>query len=588
MPDGSPSFLNHASNLQASQIVAKTGEGVLQLIREITQRHASGTYFFRSDTGTGKTTGMVAALKHFPCMRIAIAVPTTQDAQMLYERTTEQLGSDCVGVWTRDHEDGVYGNPVSREIATRKQVFIGTHMFLLGETDPRRHVGERDLLIVDEIPQTMQIQALTPQDFTKARERAYAVGLSCAGSFARAAEWATLRQMNAERVQQADFRTLALPNRDLVQAAIAEVDKLPVQDRDILKPVLDLFEALDAGRGFERVQRTGKGHRLHFVYFGEPNVWFPKRLILSATPHLDGFQHSPSANNMNEEAGSFVRYDRLHIHEVPWPDLPKAAHDIVQDCEAKRLAVDHMRELISRTKSDQVLLVVPKALRDEIKKNLEGEPIQQKQVHVTNWGRDVGSNEYRDCGDVILWSNFHKPKHTTVAEWFVYSEQKVNKFLLKEHAGGGKLKPETIGELQQGQLYAQIKQMGCRGRARYVDDDGVCQPMHLWICWDDLDPPQLHRVFPRAEFTQETNFEPRFIKRPTGTVKRAILALGQQQNDVVFLEELTFMMEVKLKTLQNRTSDFLEANETLGFYGWRFVAGQKGRHGQRARFERLK
>lgn len=586
MPDGITFSETKFHSTSESLIVQQTQKKVLNLLERILSDRPSGTYFFKSDTGTGKTTGVIAALKHFSDAKISIAVPTTSDAQAVYERAVEALDPETVGVWSRDHEAGKYGAPLDRGEEAAKRVFIGTHMFLLGDTDPRRHVGERDLLIVDEIPQNMAIRSLSPKDFTAARSHANELALSCAESFRNAATWVEKRQSDAESVQQADFRTLTPPSEARVQDALDEVERLRIYDSDKLQPILDFFTALKDGRGFERVERTGQGHRLHFVSFGEPNTWFPKQLILSATPHLDGFQHSPYAKNLSADEGSSVCYDNLTIHEVPWPDLPKAAHEIKRDRIMLSLAVDHMRELVARTKTDQVLLVAPMALTDNIKKSLEQDPVQSKEVQITNWGRDVGSNEYRDCGDVILWSNFHKPKHSAVAQWFLYSGQKMTRDLLREHAGNGRLKSDTVEELQKGQLYAQIKQMGCRGKARFVDENGVCESMHLWICWDELDPLRLKEIFPRHQFSQEGGFEERFINRPSGTIKRLVRTLNQIIGDEVTLSALAPRMGVSLKTLQNRGGDFIQASDLLSLYGWRYVPGKRGRSGKPARFVR--
>lgn len=568
-------------------VVERTHALVEKQIRRALRAEETGVYFFRSDTGTGKTSGVIFALQKFPEARIAIAVPTTADAQIIYEQLKDALSAEIVGVWSQDHENGKYGDPVDRREESAKRVFVGTHNFLLGARDPRGHVGARDLLIVDEIPQTMSFTSLGLTGFSRARERALELNLPCASNFTKVMRWAEERQTLTEGAPNTDFRSLMPPNEDKVQQVLEEVSSLRASDREPLQPVLDFVVSVCDQRAFERVQRTGAGHKLIFASFGEPASWFPKQLILSATPHLDGYQHSPDAKNITEDEGSLVQYDNLTIHSAPWPDLPKEPKRIAASSTALFLAVDHMRELIRRTVTDRVLIVVPEPLRSEIETNLREKPVGSKEVKVTNWGRDVGSNAYRECGDVILWANFHKPKHVTVAEWFVYSQNRVTPELLSEHAGKGKLKAETTENLQQGQLYAQIKQMGCRGAARKVDENGVCNPMHLWICWADLDPLKLDDLFPGHSFEPETNFPDRFASSTSDTIARLLIALGDSWENELTYNDLAGPMGVTKKTLQNRQPDLLREQPRLHKHGWKLVPGGRG-PGKRSKFVRLK
>ena len=84
--------------------------------------------------------------------------------------------------------------------------------------------------------------------------------------------------------------------------------------------------------------------------------------------------------------------------------VSKAARYIVQNRHELETAVAHIRDIISKTDEGiRVLVVVPKPLKDWVKQDSYRSPNQHNAaIYVTNWGRDIGSNEHRDCTEVIL------------------------------------------------------------------------------------------------------------------------------------------------------------------------------------------
>ena len=575
---------NHHKEIYESKVVKKTQEKVAEVLKSILSNNSeSGTFFFRSDTGTGKTTGFISAVTELVNQgyTFAIAVPTTKDAEEVYKRLSHGLG-DQVEVWTSDHGKGVYGSKIDKSNLRKVPVFVGCHAFLMGlADDPMRFIGEKDLLIIDEIPTNLQINSLTYTDFANARKKASELGLISHGIFVTADDWVKQRQKKAEEeVNQAAFNQI----KDLISESIKcvrdDLEGFNSKDKAVLLPVLDYIDAIAEDRGFERVQSTKLGHIVHHVYFEDVAKHFPKSVVFSATVHLDGFQFSPNRARLDAYEGSVVEYPYLDIQEVPYPRIEKAARYLVQKPKELEIALAHIRHILSMTEQgSKVLLVVPKAIKKWVEQDIDiNFQHQNREINITNWGRDVGSNEYRNCSEVILWSNNHKPKHTTFSELCLYSEQPVSSNLNEV------LRGKFIGRpmrLQESQLYAAIKQMGSRGTTRYIDNDGNAWPMRLWISWAELKPEWLLEIFPKSSFTRCPVTDQRFLAKPSSEIVPKIIDFLM----TVDVEEMsTSEVANTINNVGKYSRKLLEAKPKLNAYGWDFVPGKRGRNGYKAKF----
>ena len=84
---------NHHKEIYESEVVKKTQEKVAEVLKSILSNDSeSGTFFFRSDIGTGKTTGFISAVTELANQgyTFAIAVPTTKDAEEITERVMQK------------------------------------------------------------------------------------------------------------------------------------------------------------------------------------------------------------------------------------------------------------------------------------------------------------------------------------------------------------------------------------------------------------------------------------------------------------------------------------------------------------------
>ena len=568
-----------------SLVLEQTQQKVAKMLTSICKDESEkGTFFFRSDTGTGKTTGFISAVTDLVAQgySFAIAVPTTQDAQEVYSRLSERLG-DKVEVWTSEHSKGTYGPKINKNNLRKVPVFVGCHAFLMGLADnPKRFIGNKDLLIVDEIPTNLQINSLNYADFARARAKASELGLSSHRTFVVADDWVRKRQKRAEEeVNQAAFHKITDTVAEGAKQARADLDGLHSSDKAVLVQVLDYIDALAENRGFERVQRTGLGHLVHHVYFEDVAKNFTKSVVFSATVHLDGFQYSPNKERLNAFEGSFVKYPHLDIREVPYPNISKAARDLTQKPRELEIAMAHIKDIISKTdEGSNVLVVVPKAIREWVEQEIYQKfNHHNSEIHVTNWGRDVGSNEYRNCSEVILWSNYHKPKHTTYSELCLYTEENVTDTNLIE-VSRGKFSGRAMS-LEEDQLYAAIKQMGSRGTTRFVDDEGNAWPMRLWISWAQLKPELLQQIFPSSGFTRATVTDDRFLSKPSRSiVPRIIDILTTAEAKEITMAEVANV----IPNVRKNSQKIIQARDALNTYGWDFVQGKRGRNGDQAKF----
>lgn len=590
--------------MHSSDVVEKTRNSVEAMLLEIASKEDPATYIYYSDTGTGKTTGFIQALpkliEAYPEIRIAIALPTNNDVEQVYMQTLKYLREDEVGLWTGDHEpsnkEAAFPTRMDRHEAGERIVFIGTHNNILGNADPRRWIGPRDLILIDEVPNTSKITSLKPTDFALAREISAERGLKTAKVYAEASNRVAKRQDNADRSQNTKWSKVSFPSPTGLRDDLAKYsDKGLVET---LLPVIEFLEASRDDRTFERQQRTGKGYRVTNTYFKDVSRHFGKKVIFSATAHLEGYQiNREHSKSLQLYVGPKVKYTNLKVKTSPWPaGINKYINEIVSDPDQIDTAIEHIKSIINQTEistdpdePNEVLLVMPVKLIKHFKKAVPDGTFKPKTVHVTNWGRDIGSNEYRKCRDVILWSNHHKPMDTTAAEYHIFADEIVSNKSLKLFKGGRTLGAAQI--LKEGQLYSQYKQMANRGSARFVKDDGTCGDMTLWISWASFEPFWLKDILPGCSFSPIPVVEKRFLGKNTTVIDKVVSTLSGVDPAVteVSLPDYAELTGLNPRTVKNQAS-MLNKDDlsriTLNIYGWKYVAGTLGRSGVPARFVR--
>ena len=571
-----------------SKITKEVSNQVHEILVDAVVKDA-GTYFFRSDTGTSKTQGFikaVASIVENSNKRFAIAVPTSEDAEAVYTGLHGLIGNK-VAVWTKKHQDGLFGFP-KYKAKTKSQVFVGTHKYLLDvKSDAKKFVGDRDCLIVDEVPNEMEMGVLKTTDFTAAVNVAVSLGLCSVGLLRKMDQKARKALEELENNPQnnfSSFQNVSIENLSKYHDELHETTN-DIVLKDTVQKVFDLLEASHQGRAFSRTQKVPRknkqGAELLHCFISDLNENFPTKVIFSATLDLDGFQFSPSyVENVRE--GATVNYSNLSVQLVDWKQQKKHVKDIVSVSERREFAKKHLTDIIQRTEiGSQVLVVVPKLILSDMEIAISG--IEDRIIHITNYGRDVGSNKYKDCTEVILWHMLYKPTHTTVGEYLNYSE-KLSSYLDNINFNNG-----ITGKFRQlgtDQQYAVIKQMGSRGCVRFVKDDGTTHPMRLWISWKDLDAKRLKRVFPncviRSDLVEKPQGNKRVRKDIVQRVSEYLLSLDDNLQEADWSH-----LKSTIPIIVNRTKILAERALEFELLGWAFVPAVSGRNGSPPRFIRV-
>ena len=559
-----------------------------------------GHWYYRGDPGSGKTTALQWHVARNDMARFVIAVPTRLAADQMYSRF-EEWGVD-VAVWTQAH-DRRNPSPANfepsgyffKEQVADHRVVIGTHNFLLrAENHVEKVIGQRDLLIIDEVPlQFDGADELQLTDFCRAWEEANALKAPVKEALLRIHLWA--EEIAAAAEGRPQYHKPELSERKEEWLAIAEaVENLEatpeglVAMRRVAKFVLSSFE----GRAFVQLRDSGGQHRTMFctTLMHLPSV--NRAIHISATVHLEGWQVSPYRDQVRECRGRNIDYCNLKIIADGWPrELPTNYADLLQSPRSLEAFRNAIVDAVLKVPADsRVLLVVPakllkhaEAALSDLRLRLPGGP---SDVRVTHFKVDVGSNEYVDCEDVILFGLHHAPKTAHIQRGFQFSQASVSQPLLDEQSG-----PLTglFREIRNDDYKAQIKQLGARGKVRVANADGTCGKMRLWTYQTEVSPQELVELFPGAEL----QVRPAAFGRRHGVRKdRSSLV----ESVVEGLEALSpDVGEITLKDLGSLIgkSDLPSRGTRLSSYqddwraaGWTFVAGQRGRGGMPAKFVR--
>ena len=219
------------------------------------------TWFFRSDTGTGKTTGFVQAIAN-SSSSFAIAVPTMVDVDNIYEELFH-LG---VKVFRWHSKSGT-----EKRDGRDYRVVVGTHAFLLSQRDdPPKHIGPRDILIIDEVPNTATAKAVRQSDIVEARQYAEAyLNDDLKEGFRSLEAWVQRRHGYAvDEDGAASFNPIKVTYSSALLDAESEIVGIPDEPaKHKLREVIEFLRAVKERRAFERTKRTPRGHELYYCWF---------------------------------------------------------------------------------------------------------------------------------------------------------------------------------------------------------------------------------------------------------------------------------------------------------------------------------
>ncbi|WP_108835662.1 DEAD/DEAH box helicase family protein [Tateyamaria sp. Alg231-49] len=352
-----------STSVPAQEVQQRVSKLVKKAIKKSLPDGDKETWFFRSDTGTGKTTGFIQAIAD-SSNSFAIAVPTMVDVDSVYD----DLFSLGVDVFRWHSNSGT-----EKKDGRGYRVVVGTHAFMLSEKDdPTRHIGDKDILIVDEVPSTARAKAVQHSDIVKAREYAEEyLSQELKDGFRNLEEWVQRRHGYAvDDGGNAAFHPIKVKHSPALLSAESEIVEIPNESaKRKLREVVEFLVAVSEQRAFERVMRGPKGHVMYYCWFAFPAYNFSKQIVFSATCHLDGLQFSPDGGKIvSEYCGFDVDYTNLTVWDVPYPvkEFPKAVSRFnLPDFEK---AYDHVMAMVEHAalKNREIVVVCPKRMKESI------------------------------------------------------------------------------------------------------------------------------------------------------------------------------------------------------------------------------
>ncbi|MBY8976954.1 hypothetical protein KHP62_14140 [Rhodobacteraceae bacterium NNCM2] len=554
-------------------------------------------------TGTGKTTFTVsliaASVSALDSYSAAYVVATIDEAQRVYNLLATLVPEGACAIYTSAHKSldaaQAHGDlvlkhvenagPSSRVILAQSPVIVCTHEQWIAEGCLSRNFGVRMFsgvprtnVFLDEFPDTISIETVLPSNLDYLADELD----RCPDYHEAACIVREVAQRYRERCGANDRRfdvAQLLPGNSWL--ALESIDRSKFSDatdRQKLDNALEVLSKARHGRCFLSRSKGRANGQLHghktLVAYDDRFRAHPGLVILDATADL-----AP-------QVLADLPFHRYRGEQVDYRNL-KATH--LQQPErfetiASRTASDALvREYAAWIKgvvrkfsddSEEVLIVVSKKVAASLN---EGDPIPGRKVKVATWGMGIGSNAYRDCGAVFLFSEFHVPRQVYLARSLASRGVAATEDDVRQVNGAsctGAVERSSIAHRSR-----QLKQMASRGRIRQLDGDGVAKAMRLYTTMDRaLFVEVFASLFPAAS-------SPEFINNCPETLntkgKRLLAYLTEQSADhrprelsASEIEERTGILSKGLKqAFGSRQCKSLRNN------GWEFVpdAGRKSK-----------
>lgn len=525
--------------------------------------------FFNGDTGLGKTTGFRQSIEksweqHWGDKPFLVMVPTRVDAENMW-LAMEEVEEGCAGVWTDVHEPSTpTADPLftptkqfTKAEAASHKVLVVTHNAGKVAED---WVGRRDLVFVDEDPQPVGQETFERYHFTKAADDESRSGPHGA-VYSEADDW-------AREQEEKGLSPVAVP---------AWVDKVlslsPVTSAGAC--IQRLAQGINDGRAFQSRTRS-----TCWTVYKYDLPFQDRTIIFSATAHYEGFQFG-SGNEFIRDLLPKVDYSNVEFKFKDWPEGLTKNHKQIMNNRTNRERFFKEIEDWVPFHSVNTLFVCPKDMRSDIEAMFPS-------AMVTNYGRDVGSNEFRDCTDVYIVSEFHMPNDALRANYL-------------GHSGFDQVTEDSLDPIQNSQstlmktlkdanYSVHLKQMIARCALRNIDDDGKAgkATVHCMIN-EGRFTRLLPTLFPNSKLTYPERKTKGVSKGGNAlTITKAIRYLTTVPEDQDFvgspeLNENGVCVKGKKKTIQ-----ITRAEPEFMSVGWYFRKGSGKGRGNPSGFHRLK
>jgi hypothetical protein len=508
-----------------------------------------------SSPGSGKSTSakafMLAVVREgledkYP-LGCAFVVQHVETAATAYEELKPLLPGQ-VAVWTLEHDaDSPVTKREPRFTVSELQdypIIIVTHEFFKGVRAEKarsyRRKGmsfPRVVTFVDEKVEQVRVHDIKFSDIVKVREHLEEAddgtaslkdALRTLDSFAgkkrnetRKLEtpkddesgWSVARELiwftTEEARQYARSRSAALQN----------TRKSPPN----IEGVFGFARCMSENRAF--IARQGQGEKgAVFVGYEQVLPDYRGMVLLDATADIDGLNElCPWRRPVKIPQATYERLEIVYVPSVADGTLKRW----LQTNENRRDYVRHILETVrSQVAPGQKALLVCKLDIVDARPEIEGWSANVKPFLTTSnrefswefegrllsltwWGGyGVGANHWKEADVVLLFDDFHLPRHATIAITQGVKRALATQAPLSDMTAPNSI-PEEVRKIRDGHLLRWIKQMALRGRSREFDGTGACGAQKLVVTGDlkllmanfHRVFPGLHRVFPGAKLS---------------------------------------------------------------------------------------
>jgi hypothetical protein len=562
-------------------------------------------YAVQASTGAGKTTGACALIKaQFDFdhgYTAAVVTGTIKGAQDTFDFMSKLLGTDGVYLYTSAHECGddaiedvrrEYGNAVaSHRMEFGKattaglmaaSVVVCTHERWKADTISgdkgvvRSDRGPRRNIFIDEQPNLVNAVEVAPSDVEYLREQFDRLPLF--QPLMRIVNDAVSRMKTAfDRDGSPLEATSDLFEGSDLPALFRAFDTLPPGFDDRATLAFDFLKAANSGNSF--IVRDGKrdapsGLRGKTKFWSYSLGFKPHSglIILDATAALSSVATLlPNISLVQVEPSNYRNLEITHI-EAP-AGFEDAARSIGISKAGDAAYVEWINEVVRNNTAvgDRVLVVLHKRYSAAFQDAQTSSTISDRLISCTNWGAGVGSNEWRECTHVFLFSEYHLPAPAYICDAAALQGATADSAVLDATHRTGSFK-----RARDGHRLRWFKQMASRGTVRNIDDDGVCKQMKLFTSMERrLFIEHWQALFPGSS-------EPRFQICPLNKAKKKPQRLADYLLDAqergerqVYADEIARVLKINVKDIR-RSFDAAGCSYIKSF-GWTYPEGQPSR-----------
>jgi hypothetical protein len=196
-----------------------------------------------------------------------------------------------------------------------------------------------------------------------------------------------------------------------------------------------------------------------------------------------------------------------------------------------------------------------------------------RQLGLTWWGGyGVGANDWHEADVVLLFDEFHLPRHTVIALAQGLKGAKATQAPLAAMADTNS-KVDEVENIRIGHLLRWLKQLALRGKARQFDDTGQCGAQKLVLTGDKLLLVEhRQRLFPGATIS--------YKKSATATYLEGLIdvLVSEGLGDTVRAADVANLMGVEWRKVTKGLTTHPRFRTLVTATGWEYIPG-RGRRG---------